>query len=107
MLQTILPRISVKRIIACHALRSNLVATYANRTFTPPRRDIRAAEFSTTPRWSASEEASAQSVLQTQQKFARIFQEKPELQELVMNLKNTLEKEGTSYRSVVLLEVAQ
>ncbi|KAF9821022.1 hypothetical protein IEO21_00999 [Rhodonia placenta] len=32
--------------------------------------------------------------MQSQQKFARLFQEKPELQQLVLDLKSALEKEG-------------
>jgi len=99
MLSLTLFRLPVKRILAVHALRLSPAVFHPHRNLTLPHRNPQHAQFSTSPRRNASEEPTAQSILQTQQKFARIFQEKPELQQLVIDLKSTLEKEGIDVQS--------
>ncbi|KAI0959351.1 hypothetical protein AcW1_004200 [Taiwanofungus camphoratus] len=90
MLQATLPRLPFRRIIATHALRTNLASLHASL----PQRNLCRADFSTTSRRCASEEPNAQALLGTQQKLVQMMQEKPELMQQVMDLKGMLDKEG-------------
>lgn len=63
----------------------------------PPQRDRRRAEFSTTPRWNATEDESFNSVAERQQKLQRVLEQHPQLKEHMKELFEALKAEGAPH----------
>ncbi|KZT74545.1 hypothetical protein DAEQUDRAFT_761386 [Daedalea quercina L-15889] len=94
-----LRRVALSRIAAARTLHLSASSLHFPRLASHPQRNWRRAEFSTTPRRNAAEDESMKAVMETQRKFDRIFQEKPELEQQMMELYQVLKDEGIDFRS--------
>ncbi|KAH9918129.1 uncharacterized protein B0H18DRAFT_1123170 [Fomitopsis serialis] len=92
-----LHRVALSRIAAARTLHLSAGSAHFPRLASHPRRDWRRAEFSTTPRRDAAEDESVNAMMETQQKFERIFREKPELKQHMKELYEVLKDEGIDF----------
>ncbi|TFY59862.1 hypothetical protein EVJ58_g5513 [Rhodofomes roseus] len=94
-----LHRIALTQITVARTLHLSVSAAHFPRLASHPHRlgHRQHAEFSTTPRRDAAEDESVNVMLETQRKFDRIFKEKPELKQHMMDLYQVLKDEGVDF----------
>lgn len=88
-------RIALTRIAVVRSLHLSVSSVRLPRFATPPQRNRRRAEFSTTPRWNAAEDDSFNGIVDKQQKLQRVLEQHPQLKEHMKELFEALKAEGT------------